>query len=254
MVRAEREALKNAAGSSHSRQLLAGAPPLAFPPPRHASADALQPGEVALFSRRVELPDDLAARVRQLAAQHGLTVKSVLLAAHCLTLQRLTGTRDVTTAVVTHTRPELEGTERTVGMFLNVMPIRMTSAAAGTWLAAAQVAFRQERAGYAHRHYPPRALFQQTGWLPQAALNYVHFYQLTDVLRTPGLRLLELRTWEVGDGPLVVNAIVDPVDGRIALRIDTDARTLGSEQTDEVARNWGDILRRMTGTPNQPID
>jgi non-ribosomal peptide synthetase component F len=200
-------------------------------------------------------PDDLTARLRQLAREHGLTVKSVLLAAHCLALRLLTGARDITSGVITHGRPELEDTERIVGMFLNIMPIRLNDQPGDSWIATAQEAFRQEREGHAHRHYPFGAIQRdQRGRVCESVLNYVHFYQLTEVVTTPGIRLLDLRTWEITNMALVVTAVTDPADNRIWLRIDCDAHALGSDQADILAKGWLEILRRMTESPDEPAE
>ena len=52
-------------------------------------------------------------------------MKSLLLAAHCVSLQRLSGEADVTTGLVTHGRPGRAGAERAAGLFLNMIPIRL---------------------------------------------------------------------------------------------------------------------------------
>ena len=52
-------------------------------------------------------------------------MKSLLLAAHCVTLQRLSGEADVTTGLVTHGRPGRAGAEVAAGLFLNTIPIRL---------------------------------------------------------------------------------------------------------------------------------
>ena len=63
--------------------------------------------------------------LEQLAKSRGLPMKSLLLAAHCVTLQRLSGESDVTTGLVTHGRPGRAGAEVAAGLFLNTIPIRL---------------------------------------------------------------------------------------------------------------------------------
>ncbi|MFE0201454.1 condensation domain-containing protein, partial [[Kitasatospora] papulosa] len=114
-ARLERTALRSEEARRYWRGKLAGCepPPIeSFSP--HLPGTGRQPA-----SRRVELSAALVDRVRHFAAEHTLPVKSVLFAAHALTLAALAGTRDVTTGLITHGRPELAGAERTAGLFLN---------------------------------------------------------------------------------------------------------------------------------------
>ncbi|MGK5628543.1 amino acid adenylation domain-containing protein [Streptomyces sp. URMC 123] len=249
-VLAERRALESADTRRHWRELLAGADPLRVEGwrPHEAPAGAEQ------IVRRVELPEELAAGVRRLAHEHALPVKSVLLAAHCLTLRLLTGREDVVTGVVTHGRPEREGAERIAGLFLNTVPVRLDTAAE-SWLAVAREAFRQEREGHAHRLYPLSAIQEDHGSAVfETAFNYVHFRQLAEVLDLPGVRLRSFRTWEETNFALLVNAVTDPAGDRLGLRIDCDGRVFGAGQADLLAESYLAVLRRMVERPGEEVD
>ncbi|MET9942854.1 condensation domain-containing protein, partial [Streptomyces halstedii] len=105
------------------------------------------PGPDDLITRVVDLPDELTADARAFAAGRQLTMKSVLFAAHVLALRLYSGTEDVTTGLVTHGRPEYEDAERTAGLFLNTLPVRVDTAQP-TWADVVEEALRQERATY----------------------------------------------------------------------------------------------------------
>ena len=81
----------------------------------------------------VVIPQWLQDAAGQLAVSRGLAMKSLLLAAHCVSLQRLSGEADVTTGLVTHGRPGRAGAEIAAGLFLNTIPIRLDNSPA-TWL------------------------------------------------------------------------------------------------------------------------
>ena len=85
----------------------------------HEAPATADPGATVLIPHWVQ---DAA---RQLADSRGESMKSLLLAAHCLTLQRLSGESDVTTGLVTHGRPGRAGAEVAAGLFLNAIPIRL---------------------------------------------------------------------------------------------------------------------------------
>ncbi|MDO6434620.1 amino acid adenylation domain-containing protein [Flavitalea sp. BT771] len=82
-------------------------------------------GETGMRRVTHMLPDALLADVRQVALDHGLSIKSVCVAAHVCLMHIICSEQDVVTGVVTHDRPELEDGEKIMGCFLNTVAIRM---------------------------------------------------------------------------------------------------------------------------------
>ncbi|MDF5979097.1 condensation domain-containing protein [Pseudomonas aeruginosa] len=68
-------------------------------------------------SHREALPDGLLERLKATAAQRGLPLKSLLLAAHCLTLHLFSRSDSVVTGAISNGRPELSDADRMVGLF-----------------------------------------------------------------------------------------------------------------------------------------
>ncbi|MEV7770196.1 amino acid adenylation domain-containing protein [Kitasatospora sp. NPDC086791] len=249
-VRQEQVALRSQETRRYWRNRLAGCEPLlieAFAP--HRPGGGHQPA-----SQRVDLPATLVEQVRHFAAVHALPVKSVLFAAHGLTLAMLAGTRDVTTGLITHGRPELAGAERTAGLFLNTVPVRLDTARE-SWLEVAREGLRQEQDGHPHRHYPLSAIQEDHGGpVVATAFNYVHFHQLSHVLSLPGMRLVAFDTWEQNDLRLLVNVVTEPEGGGMWLRIDCDGATFSAEQGDLFAAGFLNILRRMVEQSHEEPD
>ncbi|MFI7236068.1 amino acid adenylation domain-containing protein [Streptomyces cyaneofuscatus] len=249
-VRLERAALCSPESRRYWHEKLAGCEPLpveSFSP--HLSGTGHRPA-----SRRVDLPAALVERVRSFAAEHALPVKSVLFAAHALTLAALAGTRDVTTGLITHGRPEMAGAERTAGLFLNTVPVRLDTAR-DNWLEVARASFRQEQEDHPHRSYPLSAIQEDHGGpVLDTAFNYVHFHQLARVFDLPGVHLAEFRTWEENDFRLLVNAITEPGGTGTWLRIDCDGETFAAEQGDLYAECYLGVLRRLVEHPDEAPD
>ncbi|MEE1756461.1 non-ribosomal peptide synthetase [Streptomyces sp. SP18CS02] len=249
-IRAERQALESAATREYWRTLLDGAPLLqldAFTP--HET-----PGDEALITRQVDLPDELTSAVRDFARTHTLPVKSVLFAAHLLTLRLFSGTDDLTTGLVTHGRPEREGSERIAGLFLNTMPVRLDTAR-DSWLDVVREAFRSEQDSHPHRRYPLSAIQEDLGiTVLDTAFNYIHFRQLAAVYSLPGVRSLGFRAWEETNFSLLVNAVTDPADDRIWLRMDFQGRAFSPAQSELYAHSFTEILRRVVHHPQEPAD
>ncbi|MFD5765410.1 amino acid adenylation domain-containing protein [Streptomyces sp. NPDC127049] len=249
-VLAERRALASEETRAHWRRYLHGAPLLQL----DAFAPHEAPREPELITRRIDLSAQLASGVRDFSRAHTLPVKSVLFAAHLLTLRLFSGTGDLTTGLVTHGRPERDGAERIAGLFLNTMPVRLDTGA-DSLLAVVREAFRQEQLNHPYRRYPLSAIQEDLGvTVLDTAFNYIHFRQLAEVYALPGIRSLDFRTWEETNFSLLVNAVTDPDDGHIWLRLDHQGRTFTPGQADLYARSFTAILDRIVHHPEEAPD
>ncbi|WP_197363218.1 non-ribosomal peptide synthetase, partial [Streptomyces clavuligerus] len=255
-ILAEREALRSAEAKEYWGRRLDGAPlvqPTGFRP--HET-----PGSDQQITRRVDLPADLVTAVREFSRVHTLPVKSVLFAAHVLTLRLFSGSADVVTGLVTHGRPDRAGAERMTGLFLNTLPIRVdtatgTDGGGGSWLAVVREAFRQEQESHPYRRYPLSAIQEESGrTVLDSAFNYIHFRQLTEVYALPGIRVLSFRTWEETNFALLVNAVTDPGDQSIWLRMDHAARTFTPAQAELYGDTFLRVLRRTVEHPGEAVD
>jgi amino acid adenylation domain-containing protein len=250
-VRDEALALASDDSRQYWRRTLEGAalPELdgfrSFEPPSAAQAESLH----------VPLPEDLTTALRTFATDHQVPVKSLLFAAYCLTLQAQFGARDYVTGLVTHGRPDLADAERMVGLFVNTMPVRVNTEGLA-WLDVARSLYSQEQRSHPHRRFPLSEIHaaQDASFAVESCFNYVHFHVLGSVLRAPGVRLLEFLTWEETNFRLLVNAIVDPLDQGVSLRIDFDARVLTQDQAEAFGRFYREILARMTEKPKEQAD
>ena len=110
-----------AAAERFWQEALAGAPSGLQLPPGPPQASRQGPA-AATVSATIDA--GLTARLRQLAAAHGVTLFSVLLAGYAVLLARLTGARDLVIAVPVAARTQPE-TERLVGLLVNTIPVRV---------------------------------------------------------------------------------------------------------------------------------
>ncbi|MFF2022992.1 amino acid adenylation domain-containing protein [Streptomyces sp. NPDC058171] len=250
-VREERRALASDESKRYWQRLLTGV--------ELAQIDGLRPHEPAgsegVIHHRVELPDGLGTELRHLARTHGLPVKSLLLAAHCLTLRLFSDTPDVTTGLVTGGRPEEADAERITGLFLETLPLRLDPRPR-SWIDSAREVHRQEQDGHPHRHYPLSAIQEDRGGdvIFETAFNYVNPHVLSSLFEGTDMELTDFRTWEETNFTLLVNAVTDPVDERLWLRMDGDGRTFSASQMESIGETYLAVLRRMTAHPQEPAD
>src|SRR6185437_2753000 len=90
------------------------------------------------------VPPALSQELVALARRLGMPLRALLLAAHLKIMSFVSGRTDIITGVVTHGRPETEEGERTLGMFLNTLPLRARPGH-GSWLSLVQLAYELER-------------------------------------------------------------------------------------------------------------
>ncbi|HHO67521.1 MAG TPA: hypothetical protein ENK12_00690, partial [Gammaproteobacteria bacterium] len=99
------------------------------------------------------LPDPLTAALDAMGRQHGLTLNTLVQGAWGLLLGRYTGSDDVVFGATVSGRPaDLQGVENMVGLFINILPVRVqldTERAVTDWLQALQ-ARQFEAAQYQH--------------------------------------------------------------------------------------------------------
>ncbi|MGP3991742.1 condensation domain-containing protein [Streptomyces sp. 3N207] len=189
-VAAEREAASSAEAARFWQQHAEG--PQVLPD----RARDTPPGDA---SARLSLPfdDALSAGLRSAAAQAATPLKSLLLAVHSWALAHWSGHPDgMVTGVVLNGRPEQQGAELSVGLFLNTVPLRLPTAA-GTWTERARAAREAEIAATRYRHYPLARIEEQVRRPPfDVAFNFTDFrvYQQLE-----GLGSLKVDEWYHAD-------------------------------------------------------
>jgi amino acid adenylation domain-containing protein len=248
-VRLEREAGESAPAQQFWRQALAGS---------HATSldfyGAHEQPATAKPEVTVVIPQWLQDAAQHLAASRKLPMKSLLLAAHCVSLQRLSGEADVTTGLVTHGRPGRGGAERAAGMFLNMIPIRLDSSPA-TWFEVVEHIVRFERAGHRYRRYPLQAIQSDAGRpVFNTVFNFVNYHVFTELTTVTGVELLGFEAAEQTNFALLVAAAIDPRTGRLSLRVTGDRAALTATQANEYASSFIRVLAAIVRSPEGESD
>jgi amino acid adenylation domain-containing protein/non-ribosomal peptide synthase protein (TIGR01720 family) len=245
-VALEREALASEASRRFWQAAAAGRPDARLPRwPRPAGGDAArgQGTHLVRFSPRQ------AAALREVAREAGVPLKSVLLAAHCRVLAQAHGQDEVITGLAFSGRPEEEGGEQVLGLFLNVLPLTARPAT-GSWIELARRVFADERERLPHRRYPLEQVQQEAGGeqLFETLFNFVHFH-VYQGLEELGIRRLGGLYHEVNNFALAVNAALDPWDGSLTLRLGYDPDELSGAQLRAIGGWYERTLRAMSAAP-----
>ena len=110
-------------------------------------------GAAADLAQAVAVPQRWWATAGNLADDLGVPLRSVLLAAHMRALATITNHDDVVTGLVTNGRPERNGGDRVLGLFLNTIPFRLRDRRA-PFRDLVRETFRTEQQIAPHRRFP----------------------------------------------------------------------------------------------------
>jgi non-ribosomal peptide synthetase component F len=130
-------------------------------------------------ARRIVIKKALDARMIQelsaRASEAGVPLRTVFLAAHTCVLARFCAPGDFFTGVFAHGRPETPGSDETLGLFLNFLPLRLRRPPS-TWREAIRAVQEQESTIFPHRRC---SIFAASpgGEIPfDSIFNYVNFH------------------------------------------------------------------------------
>jgi amino acid adenylation domain-containing protein/non-ribosomal peptide synthase protein (TIGR01720 family) len=189
--------------------------------------------------------------LKRLAGRLGLSLRSVLLAAHCRALGFIANQPDTVTGLVSNGRLEQADGDRTLGLFLNTVPFRLR-ARPGSWEDLIRQTAQAEQAVAPHRRYPLSEIQKAAGGaaLFEVDFNFVHFHVFEQALAVGGdFAILGAETFEETNFTLAVNFSVLTGSGRIACALDYDAESLGAAQIQAYAGYYARILDAMAEDP-----
>ncbi len=198
----------------------------------------------------VPLGADLSAALQRAARAAGVPLKSVLLAAHARVLATLTGQPEAVTGVVSSGRLEEPDGERVLGLFLNVLPLRV-GLPGGTWTDLARAAFRAECAALPFRRYPFAALQRDLGGGPlvETLFNFVHFHVYRDGAQPEDLAVAGAYVFERTNFPLVTTFSLDPFSAAVSLTLTYDGAELAPEQVAAIGERYTAALAALAAAP-----
>jgi amino acid adenylation domain-containing protein len=203
--------------------------------------------------RRADLPipDDVAAGLKALANSLGVQVKHVLLAAHLKALGHLTGSIAPITGLLVNGRPEVEGGERIVAPFVNLVPFCL-DLSGGTLAELCHRAFVTESALIPHRRYPMAELKKRQGGrdLFDTVFNFTHFHVYRR-LRALADDLLDFTGNENTYIPLTVQANMNEDTGELGLAFDYQTSNFATDRVREIATVYERVLETMARWPEK---
>ncbi|MDC9597253.1 amino acid adenylation domain-containing protein [Xenorhabdus anantnagensis] len=248
-IQDELHALQHQEHSEFWKEMFNGLPRTQFP--GYRLYESLPQNRI--FTKWATISDEIETKLKTLVQQEHVSVKSVFLAAHCLTVAMFTGQDEIATGLVTHGRPDVQNSEQMLGLFLNTLPVRF-SVSDKTWKACIHAVFSAEQHHAPYRKYPLNAIQQMAGEGARisSAFNYVHFHVLSDVFSSPDLSLIAFDPWEETNFEVLLNVMTDFITGQYRLRCDFDGNIFSQVQAETYMDIYMSILNKMVSHGDQP--
>ncbi len=186
-VAQEQRAVADPEARAYFARMLEDAPERQLP--RLKAADGAESAQGQIL---VEDFTPLSARLVGLARRLGVPVQSVLMAAHFKALSTMSGWRRVVSCIAHNSRPEAAGAERSLGLYLNSVPLSL-ELGGGSWRELIRAVAEMNAAGVGRRGYPLSLIQQELGRsFSEVLFNYTHFHVYNDMTQSEerGLEVL----------------------------------------------------------------
>lgn len=188
-----------------------------------------------------------------LAKTLGKPVSVVLLAVHMKVLSVFSAKKRVTTCVVSHGRPGVEGGDEGIGMFLNSLPMSINMADE-SWLTMIERIDEINRANVGHRHYPLAFIQQKMDLeLSEVLFNYTHFHvfdQLSELENSQDVQVLGSSGFEQTNFDFYVD--VSRFGDEMQLNFKFDANIYSSALVERIGQYYVEAMDSLLEDINQP--
>ena len=153
-------------------------------------------GEHKAVELRVDDMLPVSGDILRISRELGVPVQAILLTVHNKVLSLLSGNNRVLTSVVNNGRPEREGAENGVGLFLNSLPIQFELIDTSWRKQILSVADKMAEA-ILYRHFPSSAIQRDNNIdLSEVLFNYTHFRAYSKLSNNQDLKILDTKYFE----------------------------------------------------------
>ncbi|CAM4093000.1 non-ribosomal peptide synthetase [Pseudoalteromonas ostreae] len=191
-------------------------------------------------------------KIKALAHQLNVQEKSVLLAVHTTLLALISGNSDVTTSVVANGRPEVEGSERALGLFLNSLPLRVKDFKL-SWCELIRQLNGELLDLMEHRTYPLSAIQDAVGMEFSASLfNYIDFH----VYKNMGdeIQVVAVDDFEMTNYLFDANYSRDPLTNSLEASISLDSGCFDEGFSERIHNYIDNIVSTLVERPESQVN
>ncbi|MGW3192978.1 condensation domain-containing protein, partial [Streptomyces ardesiacus] len=224
---------------------------------RHAAGRSEPPGTGGQAEYDFLFGAEETRRLQELAQTRQLTLNTVLQGCWALLVGRYSGREDVVFGTVASGRPaEIEGIERTVGLFINTLPLRVRMPAQSTVLAWLRE-LQEQNLRMRQYEYSPLNKVQQWSGLPAGAPLFETLFVFenypVDKDDEAALRYDLTRSEERINYPLGVVATLPPGQQRLRIVVQYDTARFDPETIERMLGHLGSVCSQLTREPDMRL-
>ncbi|HEY0735649.1 MAG TPA: amino acid adenylation domain-containing protein, partial [Herpetosiphonaceae bacterium] len=204
--------------------------------------------EVAVLD--VPVTAGLSDGLKDLARKAQVPLKHVLLAAHMKVMSLLAGQDEIISGLETNGRLEAHDGEKTIGVHLNMVPLRVRLAP-GTWIDMIRQIFDAELKVVPFRHYPLAELQRERRGQPwfETVFNYTHFHVFEELRDLQSLEVIGGRGFGQTHFTLLAELNLNTFSGQIQVDLVGNLKVLSREQLTAIGSYYANALHAMVAQP-----
>ena len=220
--------------------------------PRLASNLTEESVKIEIQYLTVPVSKELSDRLKNLAAAIEVPLKSVLLSAHARVLTVISGQHEILTGYEHNGRLEVEGGDRTLGLFLNTVPFRLKLEREHTWIDLIRQTYQAELDFMPHRWYPLPQMQQDQGGEPlfETVFNFTHFHVAGGLVNRMEITLLDQDAVLETEFALRAEFNRDVKTDDVNLYLHYDGQVLTDEQAKAIGGYYLRAMELMTQQPD----
>ncbi|ARU62660.1 hypothetical protein CBW65_18030 [Tumebacillus avium] len=207
--------------------------------------------------KKLPLPDDLTARLKELCEAEGVTLFMLLLTAYHVLLHRYTAQEDLSvgTPIAGRSRGEMEGL---IGLFINSLSLRVRVGGGQTFREVLQQVRQVSLDAFANQDVPFEKVVEELQVersLSQTPLFQAFFRYLPELYTE--MHLPEL-TWlpvpvEVETAMFDLSLTVGDTNGSLTCALDYSPDLFEGETVERMLTHYRELLNSVVSSPQQPV-
>ncbi|WP_416971070.1 amino acid adenylation domain-containing protein [Streptomyces sp. 4F14] len=247
-VALERQALDDAGTGNFWAKELADPEPTLLPRLADGPSDTHQ-GTMGFLA--VPVDPELSDALDDLARDHGVSLKHVLLAVHARVLSVLTARDRVLLGVESNGRFEGEGGADVLGVHLNVVPYLLTGRGLA-WRDLIRAAFDKENELLPVRRYPYAELQRLCGAreLTDISFNYTHFHSYGKLAEATRFEVLDAKAYIQTHFTLRTEFNKDPFTKLLSLDLEANVQRVTEDQLRTIGALYRNALAHVASHPH----
>ncbi|MCW5588096.1 MAG: amino acid adenylation domain-containing protein [Legionellales bacterium] len=160
-----------------------------------------------LLTKSLSLSEVYLEKISQLADELSVSIKTIFIAVHLKVISVLMGKKDIITGITVNGRLPIDGFDKSLGVFVSAMPIRVDHFRNKTWKQLIETVYANEAKINKYSSYPLPNIIEASNHsnLFDILFNYLDFYIVENANELSSLKIKQISVYDHTNYPLLVN-------------------------------------------------